>query len=387
MPRRATARSRASSASARSCGTPSVCAARRGRRRAGTVRAERRGPRRRGAHGGASRRASATLDPELGTVARLLDEVRPVLEDAALRAGARARAISADPERLEQVEERIATLQRLARKYVCTPAELAGAARRYRAGARRGRRRRGRSRRARGAVDDGRRRRRGPPRTRFSTARARRRTAARRAHHAGLRELALGGARVVVALEPVTRRRRDAVPSRPRRSCAQRATGAERVGVALRRQPGGDAAPARQGRVRRRAVAHHAGDQSSDGGRADVPTLLFDEVDAGIGGAVAETVGRKLAALGRRTPGHLHHALAADCRMRGSSFRGAQARGERPDAVVGGATLRRRARRRAGPHAGGGHGHQGGPAPCGGAATPRPRSQSSESSRAADALR
>jgi DNA repair protein RecN (Recombination protein N) len=30
---------------------------------------------------------------------------------------------------------------------------------------------------------------------------------------------------------------------------------------------------------------------------ADVPTLLFDEVDAGIGGAVAEAVGRKLAAL------------------------------------------------------------------------------------------
>jgi DNA repair protein RecN (Recombination protein N) len=32
---------------------------------------------------------------------------------------------------------------------------------------------------------------------------------------------------------------------------------------------------------------------------AAVPTLIFDEVDAGIGGAVAEVVGRKLAALGR----------------------------------------------------------------------------------------
>jgi DNA repair protein RecN (Recombination protein N) len=29
-----------------------------------------------------------------------------------------------------------------------------------------------------------------------------------------------------------------------------------------------------------------------------VPTLIFDEVDAGIGGAVAEVVGRKLRALG-----------------------------------------------------------------------------------------
>jgi DNA repair protein RecN (Recombination protein N) len=31
---------------------------------------------------------------------------------------------------------------------------------------------------------------------------------------------------------------------------------------------------------------------------AAVPTLIFDEVDAGIGGAVAEVVGRKLRALG-----------------------------------------------------------------------------------------
>src|SRR5207245_9783677 len=31
---------------------------------------------------------------------------------------------------------------------------------------------------------------------------------------------------------------------------------------------------------------------------AAVPTLIFDEVDAGLGGAVAEVVGRKLKALG-----------------------------------------------------------------------------------------
>ena len=67
----------------------------------------------------------AALDPELGQVAGLLDEARPTLEDAALRAGARARAIQSDPERLDQIEERIAALQRLARKYGCAPAELA----------------------------------------------------------------------------------------------------------------------------------------------------------------------------------------------------------------------------------------------------------------------
>jgi DNA repair protein RecN (Recombination protein N) len=34
-------------------------------------------------------------------------------------------------------------------------------------------------------------------------------------------------------------------------------------------------------------------------GRGDVPTMVFDEVDTGIGGAVAEVVGRKLRELGR----------------------------------------------------------------------------------------
>src|SRR5205085_11449468 len=33
-------------------------------------------------------------------------------------------------------------------------------------------------------------------------------------------------------------------------------------------------------------------------GQASVPTLIFDEVDSGIGGAVAEVVGRLLSALG-----------------------------------------------------------------------------------------
>ncbi|MEW6132320.1 MAG: DNA repair protein RecN [Pseudomonadota bacterium] len=39
--------------------------------------------------------------------------------------------------------------------------------------------------------------------------------------------------------------------------------------------------------------------QTALSGRAGVPTLIFDEVDVGIGGAVAEAVGRRLAELGR----------------------------------------------------------------------------------------
>ena len=43
-------------------------------------------------------------------------------------------------------------------------------------------------------------------------------------------------------------------------------------------------------------------------------TLIFDEVDAGIGGAVADVVGARLQRLADRVPGALHHAPAADRR-------------------------------------------------------------------------
>ena len=45
-------------------------------------------------------------------------------------------------------------------------------------------------------------------------------------------------------------------------------------------------------------------------------TLIFDEVDAGIGGAVADVVGARLQRLGATVPGALHHAPAADRRAR-----------------------------------------------------------------------
>ena len=45
-------------------------------------------------------------------------------------------------------------------------------------------------------------------------------------------------------------------------------------------------------------------------------TLIFDEVDAGIGGAVADVVGAPAAAARRPLPGALHHAPAADRRLR-----------------------------------------------------------------------
>ena len=93
------------------------------------------------------------------------------------------------------------------------------------------------------------------------------------------------------------------------RAAAQRGRG-DRIRGGLASQPA--AAPARQGRLGRRALAHQPGDPAGRGARPRrSPTLVFDEVDAGIGGAVAETVGRSLQALGKRAPGAVRHAPAA----------------------------------------------------------------------------
>ena len=239
--------------------------------------------------------ALAALDPELGAVAGLLAEVRPLLEDAALRAGTRARAISADSERLEQIEERIAVLQRLARKYACAPAELAA--------------RRVGLEQALAELSDG-----GADPAELaaqvtaaadaawaaaealSRARAEAAPALGERITAGLRELALGGARIQLELEPTTPGAATA-PRHVRAGRALTATGTERVAWLFAANPGETPRPlakvASGGELSRLMLAIKAATAVT----ADVQTLLFDEVDAGIGGAVAETVGRKLAAL------------------------------------------------------------------------------------------
>ncbi|MCK7490652.1 MAG: hypothetical protein MZW92_01880 [Comamonadaceae bacterium] len=58
------------------------------------------------------------------------------------------------------------------------------------------------------------------------------------------------------------------------------------------------------------------------------PTLIFDEVDAGIGGAVAETVGRLLQAARPAPPGAVRHAPAAGGRARRPALRRAARRSD-----------------------------------------------------------
>ncbi len=62
-----------------------------------------------------------------------------------------------------------------------------------------------------------------------------------------------------------------------------------------------------------------------------IPTLVFDEVDAGIGGAVAEEVGKKLKRVAIETTGLLHHPSAADREHGREPLRCYQVREEGPD--------------------------------------------------------
>ncbi len=245
--------------------------------------------------------ALASIDPELGEAARLLDDARPALEEAALRLGARARAIAADPERLERIEERLALVQRLVRKLACEPTALAEhQARLERELAD-----------LEGTGGD-------PAALEREVARAlaaawkaadaltagRRRAAAVLGARitAGLRELALAGAELTIALEPLAiapsaASGNDAGASRARDGLA--AFGAERIAFLFMPNRGEELRPlariASGGELSRVMLALKA----ATAGASDVPTLVFDEVDAGIGGAVAEVVGRKLRQLAR----------------------------------------------------------------------------------------
>jgi len=99
-----------------------------------------------------------------------------------------------------------------------------------------------------------------------------------------MQRLAMQGGRLVVALEPVPE------PS---------AAGLESVELQVSTHPGQALAPlsrvASGGELSRISLAL----QVLLSGRASVPTLIFDEVDSGIGGGVAEIVGQLLASLAK----------------------------------------------------------------------------------------
>ena len=112
------------------------------------------------------------------------------------------------------------------------------------------------------------------------------------------------------------RSRSGPMPRRPRRSAGRSVAfgphGVDDVELLLAAHPGAPPRPLQQGRVRRRAVPRDARRRGRVRRRGDpVPTFVFDEVDAGVGGAAAVEVGRRLARLARDRAGARRHPPAA----------------------------------------------------------------------------
>jgi DNA repair protein RecN (Recombination protein N) len=223
------------------------------------------------------------IDAAVGEPARAVAEARVLVEDAAAQLRAYADHLEGDPERLAEVEERIALIARLKRKHggqldevlaraaalERELAELDGAAGRLeqlaaeRAAA---------EREARAAA--------------ARLTEARRAAAARLAREveATLRDLGMASARLSVAVEPA----------------ALGPHGADRVELMLCANRGEEAKPlariASGGELSRIMLALKLALRHAD----PVATYVFDEVDAGIGGQAAEVVGHKM----RQVAGH-----------------------------------------------------------------------------------
>jgi DNA repair protein RecN (Recombination protein N) len=229
--------------------------------------------------------SGARLDPGLEDLAKRLRAVQAELGDVTRDVEAYGHGLEADPRRLSVLEERLADLERLCRKY--GPSEEAVLAFREQAAldleALAGAESRIESlglERARAATSLA------ESATALSKARGRAATRLARALEAALQPL-VEGAGIEVALEPVA-----ALEGAP---CG--ASGAESVELRFSGSPGEAARPLRKvasgGELSRVFLALKNVLRRSAPGMV----LVFDEVDAGIGGRVADRVGRALAEL------------------------------------------------------------------------------------------
>jgi len=221
------------------------------------------------------------IDPALGEPLQGLESAGAELEAAARALGAYAERVHFDPERLEEIEQRLTVLSRLSRKYECPSAELPALLEKIRADL------------ANLAGDE------------LDLDRLREEVSAREA--AALETArALSAARIEAAgrLQKEVERElatlgmkgsvfQVRVASRPA-AAHLAATGCDTVEFFLSANPGNPPLPlaevASGGELSRVMLAIEALTASV----SDTPILVFDEVDAGIGGSVADAVGRCL---------------------------------------------------------------------------------------------
>ena len=236
----------------------------------------------------------AVIDPRLGELARQIDSARIEIEEAARVLGQYGRNVHSDPRRLAEMEERLDRLNRLKRRYGgsldAAIAQRAEIAQRL-------------SELEQVEVNLDEQRKQLAARLEAVSAEARalseqRKAAAQRlgeAITAELHQLGMGDALVRVEVLPFPVGVHDfAVDGAPLTS-----TGLDRVEFLIAPNPGEEPRPlhrvASGGELSRALLALKT--VLAGGGPAG--TYVFDEVDAGVGGAVAEVIGRKLQQLAR----------------------------------------------------------------------------------------
>lgn len=225
--------------------------------------------------------AMRALDDSLGEVATLLDAASADVAEAVHALRRYAGHLSLDPERLAELDRQLADMHRLARKHRVQPDALASLLDQFQA--RLAELAAGDDLDALQAGEDA--------AWAHYQAQAKQLGALRRKAAAALaqqvtsamHELALAGGQLDIVLQAT---------SEPR------AHGLEDVAFLVASHPGLAPGPlarvASGGELSRISLAI----QTALSGVAGVPTLIFDEVDVGIGGSVAEAVGRRLAKLG-----------------------------------------------------------------------------------------
>ncbi|MDO9467572.1 MAG: DNA repair protein RecN [Thiobacillus sp.] len=225
--------------------------------------------------------AMQAVDDSLGEIAALLDAASADVAEAVHALRRYAGHLSLDPERLAELDRLLADMHRLARKHRVQPDALGGLLAQFE------------TRLAELAASDDLdalqaneaaawsryqtdAKQLGAQRRKAATALSKQVTAA-------MHELALAGGHLDIVLQPTNE---------------PRAHGLEDVVFLVASHPGLPPGPlgkvASGGELSRISLAI----QTALSGMAGVPTLIFDEVDVGIGGSVAEAVGRRLAKLG-----------------------------------------------------------------------------------------
>jgi DNA repair protein RecN (Recombination protein N) len=223
-------------------------------------------------------------DPSLAEIAALLSSAEVELREASASLDAYLDGVELDPARFQQVEAQLSRLHELARKHRVPAAELAAQRERLADEVAR----------AESAGEDlavlARDIESAHSAWRDAAARLSRSRAVAASELAAavtsiMAELGMAGGRLAIELEPVS----GAEPDR---------SGAERVEFTVSANPGQPLRPLRKvasgGELSRIALAIEVAALGKD----PVPTMIFDEVDTGIGGAVAEVLGQKLRQLG-----------------------------------------------------------------------------------------